>query len=55
VSKDEVRKRMVEGIALKTTVTAEDIANTALFLASDAGRHISGQAISVCGGARYLV
>jgi len=51
----EVLARMVEGISLKTTVTAQDIANTALFLASDAGRHISGQAISVCGGARYLV
>jgi NAD(P)-dependent dehydrogenase (short-subunit alcohol dehydrogenase family) len=55
VPAQEVRERMVEGIALKTTVTAQDIANTALFLASDAGRHISGQAISVCGGARYLV
>lgn len=55
VSAEEVLKRMVEGISLKTTVTAQDVANTALFLASDAGRHISGQAISVCGGARYLV
>jgi NAD(P)-dependent dehydrogenase (short-subunit alcohol dehydrogenase family) len=55
VSNEEILKRMVEGIALKTTVTAQDIANTALFLASDAGRHISGQSISVCGGARYLV
>jgi NAD(P)-dependent dehydrogenase (short-subunit alcohol dehydrogenase family) len=55
VSSEDVLKRMVEGISLKTTVTAQDIANTALFLASDAGRHISGQAISVCGGARYLV
>lgn len=55
VSKEEVRNRMVEGVALKTTVTAQDIANTALFLATDAGKHISGQAISVCGGARYLV
>jgi NAD(P)-dependent dehydrogenase (short-subunit alcohol dehydrogenase family) len=55
VSPHEVRSRMVEGIALKTTVSAQDIANTALFLASDAGKHISGQAISVCGGARYLV
>jgi NAD(P)-dependent dehydrogenase (short-subunit alcohol dehydrogenase family) len=55
VSTQEVRDRMVEGIALKTTVTAEDVANTALFLASDAGKHISGQAISVCGGARYMV
>jgi hypothetical protein len=25
----------------------------ALFLASDAGKHISGQAISVCGDLRY--
>jgi NAD(P)-dependent dehydrogenase (short-subunit alcohol dehydrogenase family) len=55
VATQEVRERMVGGIALKTTVTAEDVANTALFLASDAGKHISGQAISVCGGARYLV
>jgi NAD(P)-dependent dehydrogenase (short-subunit alcohol dehydrogenase family) len=55
ISKEEVRERMVEGVSLKTTVTAEDVANTALFLASNAGRHISGQAISVCGGVRYLV
>jgi NAD(P)-dependent dehydrogenase (short-subunit alcohol dehydrogenase family) len=55
VSSSEILERMVEGISLKTTVTAQDVANTALFLASDAGRHISGQAISVCGGARYLV
>ena len=55
LSKEEVRKRMVEGVSLKTTVTAQDVANTALFLASDAGKHISGQAISVCGGVRYLV
>jgi NAD(P)-dependent dehydrogenase (short-subunit alcohol dehydrogenase family) len=51
----EVLARMVEGISLQTTVTAQDVANTALFLASGAGRHISGQSISVCGGARYLV
>jgi len=55
VSKKEIRDRMVEGVSLKTTVTAQDVANTALFLASDAGKHISGQAISVCGGVRYLV
>jgi len=55
VSPDAVLAGMVEGISLKTTVTAQDIANTALFLATEPGRHISGQAISVCGGARYLV
>jgi len=55
VDKEEVRRRLLEGVSMHTTVTAQDIANTALFLATEAGRHISGQAISVCGGARYLV
>ena len=55
VPPQEVRSRMVEGVSLRTTVTAQDVADTALFLAGDAGRHISGQAISVCGGVRYLV
>ncbi len=55
VSKEEVRRRMVEGVSLQTTVSAQDIANMALFLATAPGRQISGQAISVCGGARYLV
>ncbi len=39
---------------MRTFVTAQDIANTALFLASDAGRHISGQAIPVCGNVETL-
>jgi 3-oxoacyl-[acyl-carrier protein] reductase len=30
--------------------TGEDIANTTLFLASDMGKYITGQVISVCGG-----
>jgi NAD(P)-dependent dehydrogenase (short-subunit alcohol dehydrogenase family) len=55
VDKEEVRRRLLEGVSMRTAVTAQDIANTALFLASDAGKHVSGQAISVCGGARYLV
>jgi enoyl-[acyl-carrier-protein] reductase (NADH) len=40
---------------MHTTVSAQDIANMALFLATEAGKHISGQALAVCGGARYLV
>jgi NAD(P)-dependent dehydrogenase (short-subunit alcohol dehydrogenase family) len=52
---EEVRKRMVAGVSMHTTVTAQDIANIALYLATAPGRHISGQAISVCGGTRYLV
>ena len=55
VPPSQVLDDMVQGISLKTTVTAQDIADTALFLTVGAGRHISGQALSVCGGARYLV
>lgn len=38
------------GIPLGKFASAEDIANTALFLASDWGSYITGQTISVCGG-----
>jgi NAD(P)-dependent dehydrogenase (short-subunit alcohol dehydrogenase family) len=55
VSSGAILEKMLEGVSLHTTVSAQDIANTALFLATDAGKHISGQAISVCGGVRYLV
>ncbi len=55
ISNDEMRARLLASVSLKTMVSAQDIANTALFLATDAGKHISGQAISVCGGVRYMV
>ena len=38
------------GIPLGRFATTEDVANTALFLASDMGNYITGQVISVCGG-----
>jgi NAD(P)-dependent dehydrogenase (short-subunit alcohol dehydrogenase family) len=55
ISNDEMRKRLLSSVSLGVMVTAQDVANTALFLATDAGRHISGQAISVCGGVRHMV
>ncbi len=39
-----------EGIPLKRGGTAEDVANTCLFLASDMSAYITGQVINVCGG-----
>lgn len=38
------------GIPLGRFATAEDIANTALYLASDMSAYVTGQTISVCGG-----
>ena len=38
------------GIPLQRFASAEDIANSCLFLASDMGNYITGQVLSVCGG-----
>jgi 3-oxoacyl-[acyl-carrier protein] reductase len=40
----------LENIPLKRAGTPEDVANVALFLASDMGSYVNGQVISVCGG-----
>ncbi len=40
----------LENIPLKRAGTPEDVANVALFLASDLGSYVNGQVISVCGG-----
>jgi NAD(P)-dependent dehydrogenase (short-subunit alcohol dehydrogenase family) len=54
IGEREMRERLVAGTAMKSTVAAQEIADTALFLATGPGRHITGQALSVCAGTRYL-
>jgi 3-oxoacyl-[acyl-carrier protein] reductase len=46
----EAADKYKAGIPLGRFASGEDIANTALFLASDWGSYITGQTISVCGG-----
>lgn len=46
----EAGEKYKAGIPLGRFASAEDIANTCLFLASDMGSYITGQTISVCGG-----
>lgn len=55
ITNDAMRERLLESVSLRTFVSAQDIANMALFLATDAGKHITGQALSVCGDIRYAV
>jgi NAD(P)-dependent dehydrogenase (short-subunit alcohol dehydrogenase family) len=50
---DKVRSDMLASTSLRSTVTPQDVANMALFLATAPGRHITGQAISVCADLRY--
>jgi 3-oxoacyl-[acyl-carrier protein] reductase len=47
---DEVREKWLETIPLRRGGTPEDVANVALFLASDLSSYVSGQVIKVCGG-----
>ncbi|MBC7867176.1 MAG: 3-oxoacyl-[acyl-carrier-protein] reductase [Gloeobacteraceae cyanobacterium ES-bin-316] len=46
----EAAEKYKSGIPLGRFASAEDIANTAVFLASSMGNYITGQTISVCGG-----
>ncbi|MGC4026916.1 MAG: SDR family oxidoreductase [Mesorhizobium sp.] len=45
---DTYLQLMLHNVSLHTTVTPEDVAATAVFLASDAAQRISGQSIGVC-------
>ena len=48
---DEVYAERVEAVSLRTMVTADDVASLILFVTSDAGAKISGQALLVDGNA----
>ena len=47
---EEVRNEWAKQIPLRRGGTPEDVANVALFLASDLSSYVSGQVINVCGG-----
>jgi len=54
VSYDEMQEEILGKVSLRRMVSAADIANTALFLCSAAGRNISGQSLSVCGNVETI-
>ena len=47
---DEVRDEWIKNIPLRRAGQPEDVANVAVFLASDLSSYVSGQVINVCGG-----
>ena len=47
---EEVRKQWADQIPLKRGGTPDDVANVALFLASDLSSYVTGQVLHVCGG-----
>lgn len=55
LSEDEVRRIYAKGTSLRTWVTADDLADMALFLASPAASKVTGQVMSVDGHTESMV
>lgn len=47
---EEAQAAFLKSIPMKRMGSAEDVANAALFLASDLSTYVTGQVLSVCGG-----
>jgi NAD(P)-dependent dehydrogenase (short-subunit alcohol dehydrogenase family) len=54
VSYEEMEQQYLERASLRRMVSPKDVAAMVMFLCSEAGRNISGQALSVCGGVETL-
>ena len=54
VTHEEMKREYINKVSLRKMVSAQDIANQALYLCSSLGASISGQAISICGNVEYL-
>ena len=47
---EDVKKGWIEKIPLRRPGTAKDVADVAIYLASDLSSYVTGQVIAVCGG-----
>ena len=54
ISPDAMLKEALSVVSMRTTVTPQQIADQIVFICSERGRTISGQAISICGDTQML-
>ncbi len=54
-SPEQARHDFMRFISMRTMIEMSEIGDMAVFLASDAARHVSGQQIGVCGNLEYEV
>jgi ketoreductase len=50
IAPEEFKKRAVEAVPIGRFLDADEVAELALYLASDKAAGITGQAINICGG-----
>ena len=55
VTEAQFEAELLSRVSLRRMVSAQDIANMALFLATTPGANISGQALSICGNVESIV
>jgi len=55
MSREAFLDKFLETTSMRSSVSAQEIADMALYLATAPGRHITGQALAVDAGVRYLV
>jgi NAD(P)-dependent dehydrogenase (short-subunit alcohol dehydrogenase family) len=53
ISIEQFKNEAMSKVPLGEMVSPDEVANLVLFLASDAGKNITGQAISICGGSTH--
>ena len=54
ISPDEMLREALSVVSMRTMVTPQQIADQIVFICSERGRTISGQAISICGDTQML-
>lgn len=55
ISYDEMAAQALASVSLGSMVTHQEIADLILYVTSPAGRNITGQQLSICGGMEWLV
>lgn len=54
ISYEEMERDLLNKVSLRRMVSAQDVANMAIYLCSPLGRNISGQALSICGNVETI-
>ena len=54
ISEEEMAQRYIANVSLRRKVDAQEIADTVIWLCSEAGRSVSGRSIGVCGNVETM-